>query len=322
MTSTTWARLVEPPHAGGRTFLDWPLAIDLARLEADVAVLGIPFGVPYRSDQPTNDQIDAPEAVRAQSGQFSDGPDHHDFDVGGPLLDGRAVTCVDCGDVTDDVDDASAHYRNAERAVRAILGAGALPLVIGGDHGVTIPALRAYRDHGPVFVVHVDAHLDWRDEVNGVREGYSSPLRRASEMPWVSGMVQIGMRGTGSARQAEVDAARAYGSAIVPAIDVLDGGIAVALAHIPAGARYYVTIDADGLDPSVMPGVMAPVPGGLLFHHVRGLLHALVARGRVVGMDVVEIAPSRDVNGISAITAGRLLLNLVGAMVRAGQLGG
>jgi agmatinase len=89
------------------------------------------------------------------------------------------------------------------------------------------------------------------------------------------------------------------------------------LDRIPDGGQYYITIDADGLDPSVMPAVEGPAPGGLTFHQVRKLIHGLVRKGRVVGMDIVEITPSIDVNMISCITAGRLIVNLIGAAVRA-----
>jgi len=87
----------------------------------------------------------------------------------------------------------------------------------------------------------------------------------------------------------------------------------------PAGGDYYLTIDADGLDPSVLPAVAAPVPGGLTFPQMHSLIHGLEARGRVVGMDIVEITPSRDLNGISAVVAGRLITNLIGAMARSGR---
>ena len=91
------------------------------------------------------------------------------------------------------------------------------------------------------------------------------------------------------------------------------------LDRIPAGGNYYLTIDADGLDPSIMPAVAAPVPGGLTFAQMHSMIHGLEARGRIVGMDIVEITPSRDVNEISAVTAGRLITNLIGAMARSGR---
>ena len=134
--------------------------------------------------------------------------------------------------------------------------------------------------------MRVDAHIDWRDEVNGVRAGYSSPIRRASEPPWFAGIFQIGIRGTGSARTQELRDAQAYGAEIVTAYQVHEAGMGAVLARIPDRGATHLTIDADGLDPSIMPAV--------------------------------EAAPARDANGISCITAGRLVVHLIGALARAG----
>lgn len=311
--------LTVPPRTGHGTFLDFPPHTDLESLDAHVAILGLPYGDPYEIAEVVNDQTNAPAAVRAASGLISYNRDNWDFDVGGPMLDGRDVRVVDCGDVPADHRDPRGHYARAEAAARMILSRGAVPLVIGGDHGVPIPVFRAYEGRGPITLVHVDAHLDWRDEVNGVREGYSSPIRRASEMDWIDRIFQIGIRSVGSARAEEVAAARDYGAEIVTAWEVHDSGMESVLSKIPAGGDYYLTIDADGLDPSVMPAVLAPAPGGLLFHQVRALIHGLEAKGRVVGMDVVEITPSIDVNQITATVAGRLMVNLIGAMAKSGR---
>lgn len=313
--------LTVAPRQGFKSFLDFPLALDLdalARLGAHAAILGVPYGDPYSIDEVTNDQTNAPTAVRQASDRISTGPAQWDFDLGGPLLDGRAVKLVDCGDVPGEARDLDGHYRRAEAAARKILAAGALPITIGGDHGVPIPVLRAFEGQGPITLVHIDAHLDWRDEVNGAREGYSSPIRRASEMDHVGAIFQIGLRGQGSARAEEMDAALSYGAEIVTAYELHDAGMEAVLARIPDGGRYYLTIDADGLDPAVMPAVAAPAPGGVTYHQARKLIHGLVAKGRLVGMDIVEITPGRDVNDITSITAGRLILNLIGAAVRAG----
>jgi agmatinase len=187
--------------------------------------------------------------------------------------------------------------------------------VLGGDHGVTIPVLDALDAVGePVYILHIDAHLDWREEVGGVTRGYSSPLRWASTKPWVAGMTQIGMRSTGSARRGEVEAARNYGSRVFTATEVHARGMAPVLETIPARVPVYVTIDADGMDPTEMPAVMAPAPGGLRFEQVAPLLRAIAIRQRIVGLDIVEIAPHFDhANAITAITAGRLILNALGA---------
>ena len=309
--------LTQAPRLGYPSFLNFPLALDLDALDAHVAILGIPYGDPYSIDEVTNDQTNAPTAVRQASDRISTGPDQWDFDLGGTLLDGRDVKVVDCGDVPGDARDLGGHYRRAEAAARKILAAGAMPITIGGDHGVPIPVFRAFDGRGPITLVHVDAHLDWRDEVNRAREGYSSPIRRASEMDHIGRIFQIGLRSQGSARAGEVADARAYGSELITAFELHETGMAAVLDRIPDGERYYLTIDADGLDPSIMPAVAGPAPGGVTYDQARTLIHGLVRKGRVVGMDVVEITPKRDVNDISSITAGRLILNLIGAAVRA-----
>ncbi len=310
--------LVVPPRQEFSTFMNFPLHTDLETLEADVAILGLPYGDPYSIDEVTNDQTNAPTAVRVESKRISVAIDHWDFDFGGTLFDGRDIRVVDCGDVPGDANDLKGHYVRAEAAAKIILERGALPISIGGDHGVPIPVFRAFEGRGPITLVHVDAHLDWRDEVNGAHEGYSSPIRRASEMAWFDRIFQIGLRCQGSARAGEVRDALAYGVDIATAYDVHEKGMAAVLDRIPNGGNYYLTIDADGVDPSVMPAVAAPAPGGLLFPQVRTLIHGLVAKGRVVGMDIVEITPKRDVNGITSITAGHMILNLIGTAVRAG----
>lgn len=320
-TTTAGRKSAQPltvaPKLGHPTLLYSRLATDLDRLDADIAVLGIPFSSPYSIEEVTNDQTRAPTAIRQATDRAVRSLERYDFDIGGPLLDDRDVKFVDCGDVPGDFRDLGSSFVRAEQAVRKILAAGALPIMLGGDHGITNPVLRAYDGRGPITLVQIDAHLDWRDEVNGVKDGYSSPIRRASELSHIDGIFQIGIRAQGSAREEEYEAARAYGAHIVTAYELHEAGMPAILERIPAGGRYYLTIDADGLDPSVMPAVAGPAPGGVTFHQARQLIHGLVRKGRVVGMDVNEIQPTRDVNRISCITAARLIVNLIGAAVRA-----
>lgn len=313
--------LTVPPRKPFSTFMNFPLHTDLATLEADVAILGIPYGDAYTMDEVTNDQTNAPTAVRVASARIGQALDRYDFDFDGPLLDEKPIRVVDCGDVPGDPTDLRGHYRRAEQAARMILDRGALLITIGGDHGVPIPVFRALEGRGPITLVHVDAHLDWRDEVNGVREGYSSPIRRASEMPWIKGIYQIGIGGTGSARAGEVKDARAHGAEIITSWEVHEKGMGAVLARIPSGGKFYLTIDADGVDPTVMPAVAGPAPGGLLYHQMRELIHGLVKKGRIIGMDIVEITPARDLNEITSIVAGRFIRNLIGTAVRAKYFG-
>lgn len=323
MSSSSSLPLTVAPKTNHKSLLFAELALDLDQLDADFAVLGMPYGAAYSPADYNNDQTNAPTAIRQASDRVIRSPERFDFDIDGPLLQGRSdIRFVDCGDVPADLNDPRGHYARAEAATRKILRAGAIPIVLGGDHGITNPILRAYDDQGPLTIVHVDAHLDWRDEVNGVRDGLSSPIRRASELPYVKDIIQIGMRASGSARQQDADDARAWGAQIITAYELHKVGMDAVLARIPDGGRYYLTIDADGMDPTCMPAVAGPAPGGVDFLQMRELIHGLVAKGRVVGMDIVEIQPAKDIHQISCMTAGRLILNLIGTAIRAGYFDG
>ena len=310
--------LTAPPRHDHATFLYSEPDFDMEMARADVAFLGIPFGSGYSFAEQVPDQSNAPAAMRRATDRILRSLERYDFDLGGPLYDNRPVRAVDCGDVWADVHDPTGHVARAEAAVRRMLAAGALPIVLGGDHAVPIPVLRAFDGAGPITLVQIDQHIDWREEVNGVRDGLSSPIRRASEMAHIGKIFQIGLRATGSARQEEVDAAIAYGANLITAYELHEAGADAILARIPDGQCYYVTIDMDGMDPSCAPGVLAPSPGGVTFAQARALLCGLVRKGRVVGMDIVEITPRTDVNAATCITAGRLIVNLLGAAVRAG----
>ena len=313
--------LTESPGTKPDTFLDFPFHTDLDDLDADIAILGIPFGMPYESTSIPNDQSNAPDAIRQASSESDNAytRNHFDWDLGGQLLDGRDIKVVDCGNVTTGKAGHKEHYRRAEQAARKIFSANSTLIALGGDHGIPIPVMRALEVFDvPVTLVHVDAHLDWRHEVNGETQGYSSPIRRAAEMPWIDKIVQIGMRGIGSARDPEVKDAINYGAEIIDAYEMHDIGMAEVLRRIPDGGPYYLTIDADGIDPTIMPAVMAQTPGGLDWMQVRQLVHGLISKGRVLGMDLVEIAPSYDVGNITMVHAERLICNFIGAAVRAG----
>ena len=313
-------QLTVAPRVNHKTLLYSELVTDFENFKADIAILGMPFGSAYGPRSFTNDQTNAPQAIRDVTDRMVRAPEHYDFDIDGPLLQGRSdIRFVDCGDILPDLAIPGDHTRRAEIAVRQILRGGALPIVLGGDHGITNPILRGFNEVGPITLVHVDAHLDWRDEVNGVRDGLSSPIRRASELPYVKNIVQIGLRAQGSGRPADYQAARDYGATLITAYEMHDIGIKAVLDRIPDGGNYYLSIDADGMDPTVMPAVDGPAPGGMDFLQARSLIHGLVRKGRVVGMDIVEIQPSKDTaTKLTCVTAGRLIVNLIGASIRAG----
>ena len=310
--------LTNPPKREFQSFHDFPIVNDLDNFKADIAIIGIPFGDPYSMGEASNDQSNAPTHIRRFCERALRGLDRFDFDIGGKLLNDQDIKVVDCGDVIGEAKDVSGNHLRSEQAVRKILNAGALPIILGGDHAIPIPVFRALENNGPITLIQVDAHIDWRDTFHGVTQGLSSVIRRASEMDHINEIYQIGLRSAGSARVEEVEAALNYGANLISDMELQDVGMQEILDRIPDKQNYYLTIDADGVDPTIMPAVAGPAPGGVNYSQMRKLIQGLVKKGKVLGMDIVEITPSKDINGITAITAGRFICNLIGSAVRAG----
>ena len=316
----------KPVSTGNPTFVEAPRCERLEDLEADVAVIGIPYKSPYEVSvplealDPAPSALSAPDALRRQSATYAHSLRHYDFDFGGDLFAGRDVRIVDCGNL--DLESKS-HEEQLEviaRAIRLILGKGAVPIILGGDHGTPSPILRGYEDHGPLCVVQIDAHLDYRDERHGFKHGFSSQMRRAAEMPWVGSMMQIGLRGVGSGRLEEYEAARARGSVMVRAQELHQLGVERILERLPEAPNYYITIDSDGLDPSIAPGVYYPSPGGVDYFEMTDLVKGIAGRGAIAGIDFCEVVPALDVRDLTSIFASRLILNFIGAMAHSGQI--
>ena len=295
------------------TFLGAPRAGERVGRKDGYGVIGAPVGIPYSVRQVHPGASDAPRAIRERSARHGAFRTHHDFDLGGALeIDGQ-LPLVDLGDVIAEPHDLAGAARRVTDIVAAQVRAGIRPVVLGGDDSITALVIRGYEGFGPIEVVQIDAHIDFRDEVNGIRDGYSSPMRRASEMPWVRRIVHVGARGVGSARPQDVADTLAAGNRIVPARVAVREGADAVLKHLTPGARYYIAFDCDGMDPSVMPGTSAPLPGGLDYNTVLDLIHGLVKQGTVVGINFAEYFPALDVNGITALAITRIIVNLIGA---------
>lgn len=313
--------LVTPVPTGKPTFADLPRCADVASLDAHIAIIGVPYGTPASMEASRAPSSEAPDAVRQESLRFGKYLHHHDIDLGGPILAGKNIRVVDCGDVAMTPGDHAANSAVTTEAIRSIRRAGAVPIVLGGDHSIPIPVMRAYDDIDSMCLVQFDAHLDYRDEVNGVKEGLSSSIRRASELDYVGNIVQIGLRGLGSARGEDVQDAMDRNNVFVTAAELYQRGLDNAVSKLPEAGSYYITFDMDVMDPSVAPGVNSPAFGGMDYWQATGLLWAVARRGRVVGFDMVEVAPRLDSRGLTSMLAARLTLNLIGAMARSGQLG-
>ncbi len=308
------------PFVGHCTFAKAPPVTDWDSIDADVAVLGAPndMGTQWRSGARFG-----PRSIREASTLFSFGhAGAYDFEDDVMYLTRDQVRMVDVGDADMVHTDMAQSNANIEYAVRAILGKGAMPVVLGGDHSIHAPVMKAFEGRGPIHILHVDAHLDFVDERHGVRYGHGSPLRRASEMDHVTGMTQIGIRNVSSSNRDDYDAARAAGSTILSVRDVRRLGTEGVLAKIPQGVSYYITVDIDGFDPSIAPGTGTPSHGGFLYYEVLEIIQALARRsqGRIVGMDLVEVSPAYDPTGSTSILAAQLLLNSLGFIFHARQV--
>jgi agmatinase len=296
------------------TFMGLPRCEDLAQVEAEIVVLGAAGCTPY----PTVGFYCAggPAAIRAAGAAYAANLTHVNFDLGGPILpDG--VRAVDAGDLAMSEADPAANRARLRGAVRSVLERGAVPVLIGGDDSLPIPMLQALGDAGRrVTILQIDAHIDWRDEVGGERWGLSSTMRRASEMGHVERIVQVGQRGIGSARVADVRDATEWGVAFVPAGEVARTGVWRAVDLIPEGADVVICLDVDALDPSIMPAAIGRTAGGLGYWQVMELIGAVAEKGRIAAFDMVEFMPERDIDGLGAMTAAQLLAGVIGIIAR------
>lgn len=307
------------PFVGICTFGKRPYVADWDAIEADVAILGAPFdfGTQFRAGARFG-----PRGIREASTLFAFGHggayDHED-DV--TYLPADRVRIVDIGDADIVHTDTVQSHANIAHGVRKILAAGALPVVLGGDHSINIPCIDAFEDdcarNGPIHIVQIDAHLDFVDVRHGVRFGHGNPMRRASEKGWVAGLTQLGIRNVSSTSREGYEAARAAGSDILSVRQMRALGTEAVLGRIPAGARVYLTIDIDAFDPSIAPGTGTPSHGGFQYYEVLELLAGLCRRNRIVGVDLVEVAPDYDHSGSTSILAAQILLNLIGRIMHA-----
>lgn len=290
------------------TFLGLPKG-DLDELDAAVAILGTPIATPYPGFGLFS--ASAPEAIRQAIAYSAPTIGHYDFDFGGSLLDEDFGRIVDCGNLDADEQYSSINRARITGAVSKILDAGAKPVIIGGDDSVPTPVFKAFAGRGKTYtILQIDAHIDWREEVNGERWGLSSTMRRASEMPHVDRIIQVGMRAAGSARRAEYEDALAWGATIITAQQLHMQGLNAALNLIPDDANVLITFDCDALDAAIMPAVMSPNPGGLTYWQVVGLMQGVAAKANFCGFNLVEFMEERDDKGKnSAHLAARLIIN-------------
>lgn len=215
---------------------------------------------------------------------------------------GAPGALADAGDLS--LPDPERARQVIEEGVAAVLAAGGRPIVLGGDHSITYPVLRAVRSHHQhLSVLHIDAHPDLYDEFQGDRYSHACPFARALEEHLVDELVQVGIRTMNGGQRAQ---AERFGVDVID-MDAWVGGRRPSLAY-----PVYMSIDLDGLDPAHVPGVAHPEPGGLTVREVLTLIHGLELP--LVGADVVELNPELDTRGLSSFVAAKLVKELAGRM--------
>ena len=271
--------------------------------DANIILMGTASATPYLSVGAYC--RNAPDAVRGAFG-WPGVLQHHDFDVGGVILENNCKA-VDWGNLSYHETDFSLNRETIRQAVESTLAANAVPIVIGGDDSVPIPVLQAYEKYGPLTILQIDAHIDWRDDVGGEKLGLSSNMRRASEMGWVENIIQVAARGIGSARPSDFKDAVDWGVQFFPMAEVHSNGLQPVLNAIPENTPVFITVDIDGLDPSIVPGVIGPAPGGLDYWQAVNLIKGVAEKNTIAGFDLVEFMPENDIGGRSALVAARLI---------------
>lgn len=297
---------------GIRTFLRAPL-MKLDALDADIAVLGVRFdeGTSYRPGARYG-----PRDLREASMLYSDA-DTASGRSGFYYVDGRRVVLkgkrwADLGDVDIQQMRSAITFDNITSAVRGIVGRHAFPVILGGDHSITYGVIRGF-DLPSLTVVHLDAHLDsYGDPDQRPLPDHGAWVSYVARLPFVKKFVQIGMRGINNGPRG-VERSLRFGSTIVTSEEIHRRGIAAALEAVPSSENIYISLDIDVVDPSIAPGTGTPEADGLTFREISDLLQAIPRKGRVVGMDVVEVDPLYDPTGITAQTAVRLIVDLLGA---------
>ena len=297
------------PFVGVSTFAKRELVTDWSQINADVAVLGAPFdfGTQWRAGARFG-----PRGIRDASTLFSfghSGAYDHEDDV---TYLSEDVKIVDIGDADIIHTDTIESHKNIEKGVRSILKAGALPVVLGGDHSVNIPCVNAFSGSGPIHILQIDAHLDFVDERHGVKYGHGNPMRRAAEKSYVTGLTQVGIRNVSSTSKEGYEDAKAMNSDILSVRQTRKIGPKNLVGRIPKDSNVYVTIDIDAFCPSIAPGTGTPSQGGFLYYEVLEILQHLSKQNKVVGIDLVEVAPDYDHSGSTTILAAQILLNFLG----------
>lgn len=298
------------PHTGIATFCKAAHVLEPSKGDADVAILGVPFDN-MASMRPGCRQ--APRALRDASTRFGwlgepVGPSGF-FDIGTDTTHLAGTRLVDAGDVDVHLEAEITRERTTTRAL-SIVEHGILLASIGGDHSVSFPLIRAFKQYEPLTIILLDAHLDYRNKSMEMDFSNNSPFRRVRELPFIKRIVTIGVRGIKSTDR-EYRESLEHGNLVFTMERVHDAGVSSIVQEIGAVGNYYLSLDIDGLDPSIAPGTESPEADGLSFRQAKQLLRGIAKQGKLVGVDVVEVNPYLDHAELTQHISVQLLLEAI-----------
>jgi agmatinase len=304
MTHQPRASFQSPRFAQPATFMRLPHIEDPRGL--DVAIVGVPYdgGTSYRPGARLG-----PREIRAQSSLIRS---YSYFQKVAPF---DRLNVADVGDVDAPPVSIDKCYEAVEARIGAIADAGARPIVIGGDHSISLPILRALaRRHGPLALVQVDSHIDTWDEYFGGKYFHGTPFRRAIEEGIIDGkrFIQVGIRGPMYGEE-DFEFHRQHGITVVDIDEVKGRGIPSVIGEIRrvVTGPAYMTFDIDAVDPAFAPGTGTPEVGGLTSHEAQLLVRGLAGLS-LVGGDIVEVAPPFDGPGqITSLLAANLMFEFL-----------
>ena len=298
------------PFVGIPSFLRSAICTNLGELDADIAVMGVPTdeGSPFMPGSRFG-----PRAIREHSMRFVTGeggyydPELRRHFLEHEMLEGRIVDVGDADILPTNVVDT---FRNVTDMTGQVLGRGAMPVVIGGDHAISFPIVRAFTE--PLHVVHFDAHLDYAPFIHGLEYTNSHAFRHITRLSQVQSLTQVGIRSLRNTQTMMEDSLR-DGNRVVTMEEFRDLSYRGFLDRIPRNARCYVSLDIDVLDLPLVPGCVSAEPNGFLYADLRNTLFALAEHAEIVGFDLVEVNPMLDVGtGITSYLAAHTIVEFLG----------
>ena len=294
--------------AGLVSFLRAPVCDDLENLNADIAVMGAPTdeGSPFLPGSRLG-----PRSIREHSLRFGDdGYFDHDSDKVFLKYELNNKRIVDVGDANVIPADVEGTFKNITDLTRMVLDSGAIPVVLGGDHAITFPIVRAYNE--PLHVVHFDAHIDYSPFIHGYKYTNSHAFRHIHHMDHVKSLTQVGIRSIRN-EKSQVDDSLNDGNRVVGMKEFGEMGPDGMTGLVPKDAPVYVSIDIDVLDLPLVPGCVSAEPNGMTYAELRDSLAVLAKHSNIIGFDLVEVNPQLDVGtGITSYMGAHTIMEFLG----------